>query len=250
MKTALLAFGVLGLAGCVGVQPPVRVASGAISIPSVKPALVQAETHPVAPVPDAKPAVKPLARPLAKAPGKPAARKPGIELPPEKLSAALIPKPPSKVSPVPSDAEICRAGLALSKNRKLVEVKVQENVGGVFAVSYVPWPGAPADARLFKCRLAGKSVVLGEVRGAKVKWSSERISWGLDPAQQELTLRVTYAGTGKTRTQVHLFSALRQECNGCEGYRAAAPHSAKATTEKPKNPINSVGGATGAASNL
>ena len=232
------------------VQPAVRVASGPVSIPSVKPAPVQPETIPVAPVPDAKPAAKPLAKPVAKALGKPAALKRGTEFPPEKLSAALIPKPPSKVSPAPSPAEICRAGLALSKSRKLVEVKVQENVSGVFAVSYVPWPGAPADARLFICKLAGKTVVLGEVRGAKVKWSAERISWALDPAQQELTLGVTYAVTAKTRTQVHLFSALRQECNGCEGYRAAAPPTATATTVKPKNPIDSAGGTRGASSSL
>lgn len=127
--------------------------------------------------------------------------------------------------PPPDAADICRAGLALSKNRKLNEMTVVSNKSGVYTVSYVPWPNAPAGARTFRCKLAGNSLLWGAARSGKQTWSAERLSWALNPRRQELYVRVTFRVTGKSHTRAFPYDVLEEACNGCEGYQAAAPQS-------------------------
>ena len=134
---------------------------------------------------------------------------------------------PAVQARMPGPADLCRAGMALAKGRKLPEMTIHPEKGGVFAASYVPWPNAPADARAYKCKVAGNTVVSGEVRGRKVKWKGERVSWSLAPKVQELTVHISY-NTGKGRSRTHTFWELEHVCNGCEGFQAAPVIEAKA----------------------
>lgn len=144
----------------------------------------------------------------------------------------LAPSPAPKSPPVvqartPRPVDLCRAGMALAKGRKIDEMTIQEEKGNVFTVSYVPWPNAPPDARTYKCKVVGNAIVSGETKGRAVKWNGDRVTWTLAPKVQELTAQIRY-NTGKARSQTHTFWELENACNGCAGFQAAPISKGKA----------------------
>ena len=101
-------------------------------------------------------------------------------------------------------------------------------------VSYVPWPNAPPDTRLYYCKLVGNVALLGEPRGGRIKWNAERVAFALNKASQSLTVRIGFT-TGKSRTKVHPYEQLMESCNGCEGFQAALPdHGAAPALTRPQ----------------
>lgn len=143
--------------------------------------------------------------------------------------------PPTAQARPPGPADLCRAGMALAKGRKIDEMTIQEEKGKVFTASYVPWPNAPADARTYKCKVVGNAIVSGESKGRGVNWNGDRVSWTLAPKVQELTVHIRY-NTGKARSQTHTYWELEHVCNGCAGFQATpvtkAKPAAAATTKR------------------
>jgi hypothetical protein len=109
----------------------------------------------------------------------------------------------------PDPGEICRAGAAVAAGRRLAEIKLDKNRAKIYTVSYSPWAGAPPNARVYFCKLVNSSIVLGEPKGSKVKWHAASMSYSLNKAAEELSIKIVYS-TGKSRTQTFAFEKLRE----------------------------------------
>ena len=100
-------------------------------------------------------------------------------------------------------------------------------------VSYVPWPDAPPDSRVFRCKVDGQSVLWAPHAGPKNRWSRERLDYALHPAAQQMVVRVTFVVSGKSQRRIHSFHELDQVCNGCEGFKFNPRPAANLAAGKP-----------------
>jgi hypothetical protein len=109
----------------------------------------------------------------------------------------------------PDPGEICRAGAAVAAGRRLAEIKLDKDKAKIYTVSYSPWAGAPPNARVYLCKLVNNAIVLGEPKGSKVKWHVASMSYSLNKAAEELSIKITYS-TGKSRTKTFAFDKLKE----------------------------------------
>jgi hypothetical protein len=109
----------------------------------------------------------------------------------------------------PDPGEICRAGAAVAAGRRLAEIKLDKDRAKIYTVSYSPWAGAPPNARVYMCKLVNNAIVLGEPKGSKVKWHTASMSYSLNKAAEELSIKIVYS-TGKSRTQTFAFEKLKE----------------------------------------
>lgn len=109
----------------------------------------------------------------------------------------------------PDPGNICRAGVAVAAGRRLAEIKLEKDKAKIFTISYSPWVGAPPNARVYFCKLVNNAIVLGVPKGSKVKWHVASISYSLDKAAEELSIKIIYS-TGKSRTQTFAFDKLNE----------------------------------------
>lgn len=122
----------------------------------------------------------------------------------------------------PLAGDICRAGVALANHRQLREIRLDSVSANVYTVSYIPWPGAPPNARVVRCKLLNNAVVLGDMKGSRVRWKATPMPYTTNKASEELSMRI-YFSTGKSKTQVFTFDALKTACPTCS--RVAKPSS-------------------------